>query len=102
MNSILEVFQQTSGQWGGRILRGGIEDGRVAGCATPTEVESQAVEAGIVFSEVRQLHYVPGVDEVEQCSTCDGLGLKFVHNKPGPVCGTCAGSGFVPVDNLPF
>lgn len=56
---ILQVFKNTSGQFGGRILRAGIEDGRVTGCASQEEVECQAIEAGIEFNRVEVLDYVP-------------------------------------------
>jgi len=38
MSTILQVFQAASGQWGGRILRDGEEDGRVAGCDSPDAI----------------------------------------------------------------
>lgn len=59
MSTILQVFQQNSGQWGGRVLRDGEEDGRVAGCDSADEVEAQAAEAGIDVDRVERLDHVP-------------------------------------------
>lgn len=58
---ILQIWKATSGQYAGRILRGGIEDGRVAGCASQDDVEYQAVEAGIYFDRVEVLDTIPPV-----------------------------------------
>lgn len=58
---VLEVYKSASGQYGGRILRAGIEDGRVAGCSSREDVECQALEAGIEFSRVEVLDAAPPV-----------------------------------------
>jgi hypothetical protein len=59
---ILQVFRNASGQFGGRLLRDGVEDGRVAGCATQEEVELQALDAGINPDRVEFIDHVPPVD----------------------------------------
>ena len=56
---ILQVYLCPSGQWGGRILRSGIEDGRVAGCDSQEDVEATAIGAGIEFDDVEVLDYIP-------------------------------------------
>lgn len=61
MTTVLQVFKAASGQWGGRILRDGEEDGRVAGCESPDEVEAQAYDAGIDVDRVERLDHVPPV-----------------------------------------
>lgn len=58
---VLQVFKSASGQFGGRILRAGVEDGRVAGCSSKEDVESQAIEAGIEYDRVEVLDHVPPV-----------------------------------------
>lgn len=58
---ILQIFKSASGQFGGRILRAGVEDGRVAGCSSREDVEYQAIEAGIEFDQVEMLDHVPPV-----------------------------------------
>lgn len=59
---VLQTFKNISGQWGGRVLRDGVEDGRVAGCSSADDVLYQAQEAGIVIDRVEQIDYVPPVD----------------------------------------
>jgi hypothetical protein len=58
---VLQVFKSASGQFGGRILRAGVEDGRVAGCSSKEDVECQAIEAGIEYDRVEVLDHVPPV-----------------------------------------
>lgn len=58
---VLQVWKSASGQYGGRILHGGAEAGRVAGCETADEVEAQAAEAGILFHRVETLDAMPPV-----------------------------------------
>lgn len=59
---VLQIFQNTSGQWGGRILRDGVEDGRVGGCSSAEDVQYQAQEAGIDFDRIEELDHVPTVE----------------------------------------
>lgn len=56
---ILQIFKNASGQWGGRILRDGVESGRVAGCSSSEDVECQAIEAGIDVTKVEIISHVP-------------------------------------------
>ena len=58
---VLQTWIASSGQWAGRIMRGGIEDGRVAGCSSEEDVECQALEGGIDFDRVERLDHVPAV-----------------------------------------
>ncbi|HJV75134.1 MAG TPA: hypothetical protein VJ654_12990 [Noviherbaspirillum sp.] len=58
---VLQIWKADSGQYGGRILRGGVEDGRVAGCTSKADVECQAIEAGIEFDRVEVLDAMPPV-----------------------------------------
>lgn len=58
---VLQVWKSASGQYGGRILDGGKETGRVGGCETADEVEAQATEAGILFHRVETLEAMPPV-----------------------------------------
>lgn len=58
---VLQVWQAASGQWGGRILRDGEEDGRVAGCNSQDNVEATAMESGIDYDRVELLDHVPPV-----------------------------------------
>lgn len=58
---VLQIWQAASGQWGGRMLRGTEEDGRVAECSSVDDVEYQAVEAGIHFDRIEMLDHVPAV-----------------------------------------
>jgi len=58
---ILQIWKAASGQWAGRILRGDVEDGRVAGCTSIDDVEHQALEAGIVFDRIEKLGSMPPV-----------------------------------------
>lgn len=59
---VLQIFKNASGQWGGRILRDGVEDGRVAGCSSAEDVQYQAQEAGIGFDRIEELDHVPPVE----------------------------------------
>lgn len=58
---ILQIWKATSGQWAGRILRGDIEGGRVAGCTSKDDVEHQGLEAGIEFDRIEMLGSMPPV-----------------------------------------
>lgn len=58
---VLQIWKAVSGQYGGRILRDGVEDGRVAGCTSKDDVECQAIAAGIEFDRVEVLDHVPPV-----------------------------------------
>jgi hypothetical protein len=58
---VLQVYRSVSGQFGGLLLRNGVEDGRVEGCATQEEVELQALEAGINPDRVEVLDQRPTV-----------------------------------------
>lgn len=58
---VLQIWKAASGQYGGRILRGSVEDGRVAGCASKDDVECQALDAGIEFDRVEVLDEMPPV-----------------------------------------
>lgn len=62
MGTILQVFQADSGQWGGRLLRDGVEGGRIAGCISPAEVEAHAYEGGVDIDRVERLDQVPPVE----------------------------------------
>jgi hypothetical protein len=42
-------------------MRGGVEDGRMAGCMSKDDVEYQAIEAGIEFDRVEVLDAMPPV-----------------------------------------
>ena len=59
---VLQVFMCVNGQFGGRILRDGAEDGRVEGCLTRVDVELQAIEAGINVDRVEIIDYVPSAE----------------------------------------
>lgn len=59
---VLQIFKNASGQWGGRILRNGVEDGRVAGCSSAEDVHYQAQEAGIVIDRIEEIDHVPPVE----------------------------------------
>lgn len=59
--TILQIWVSASGQFAGRILRGDVEDGRVAGCTSKEDVEYQALEAGIEFDRVEFLDSMPPV-----------------------------------------
>lgn len=61
IETILQVWISESGQYAGRILRGNVEDGRVAGCTSTEDVEYQALEAGIEFDRVELLDSMPPV-----------------------------------------
>lgn len=58
---ILQIWKAASGQWAGRVLRGDVEDGRVAGCTSKDYVEHQALEAGIEFDRIEMLGSMPPV-----------------------------------------
>ena len=58
---ILQIWNAASGQWAGRILRGDVEGGRVAGCPSRADVEHQALEAGIEFDRIEMLGSMPPV-----------------------------------------
>lgn len=58
---ILQIWRADCGQWAGRILRGAVEDGRVAGCTSKDDVEYQALEAGIEFDRIELLDTMPAV-----------------------------------------
>lgn len=60
---ILQIWNAASGQWAGRILRGDVEDGRVAGCTSKDDVEHQALEAGIEFDRIEMLCSMPPVKD---------------------------------------
>ena len=58
---VLQIWISASGQYSGRILRDGFEDGRVAGCSSKDEVEYQALEAGIGFDRIETIDKLPPV-----------------------------------------
>lgn len=60
--TVLQTWVASSGQWAGRILRAGIEDGRVAGCSSQEDVICQAIEGGIDFDRVEPLDHIPPVE----------------------------------------
>ncbi|MES2026387.1 MAG: hypothetical protein V4448_12570 [Pseudomonadota bacterium] len=55
----LQVWQESSGKYAGRILRGGVEDGRVDGCGSKNDVECQAMEAGIEYDRLEVIDQAP-------------------------------------------
>lgn len=57
---VLQIWR-SGDQWAGRILREGIECGRVTACATRDVLESQAIEAGIDIDRVETLVQPPPV-----------------------------------------
>lgn len=58
---ILQIWKAASGQWAGRILRGDVEGGRVAGCTSKDDVEHPALEAGSEFDRIEMLCSMPPV-----------------------------------------
>lgn len=58
---VLQIWRAASGQYGGRILRGSVEDGRIAGSSSEDDVKCQALEAGIEFDRVEVLDAMPPV-----------------------------------------
>lgn len=55
MSTVLRIYRAASGQWSGVILRDGLEVGRIAGCASPDEVEESACAIGIESYSVEML-----------------------------------------------
>lgn len=48
----LKIYQAPSGQWSGQLLdEDGIELAGVAGCSAPEDVECEAQNAGLEYSE---------------------------------------------------
>lgn len=58
---VLQIWKASSDQYGGRILRDGVEDGRVVGCTSKADLECKAIEAGIEFDRVEVLDAMPPV-----------------------------------------
>lgn len=56
---ILQIWQESSGNYAGRILRGGVEDGRVDSCESKDDVECQAIEAGIEYDRLEVIDQAP-------------------------------------------
>ncbi len=56
---VLQIFRSGPGIFGGRILRNGVEDGRVDGCHSHAEVRGQAADAGIRLDRVEVLDHMP-------------------------------------------
>lgn len=58
---VLQVFQQNSGLYGGRLLKGGVEIGRIDGAESRDGVEDQSRENRFFFDQIQNLNFVPEV-----------------------------------------
>ena len=47
----LRIYKAPSGQWSGQLIDDGIEVAGVAGCASAEDVECEAQEAGLEYTE---------------------------------------------------
>lgn len=55
METVLQIYQALTKQWSGRILIDGEEIGRVAGCASSSDVEEIARRQGVVIDRVEEI-----------------------------------------------
>ena len=60
---VLQVYRMDTGRWAGVMIFDGNEIGRVAGCASPEEVETAAAETWCEIEHVDLKH--TGADESE-------------------------------------
>jgi hypothetical protein len=56
---VLQIWRSETGDFAGRILRDGVEDRRISGCACRDGVEYKVLEAGIEFDRVEVLNATP-------------------------------------------
>jgi hypothetical protein len=54
MTTVLNIYQAPSGQWSGRFIRDGIEQGRISGCDSAEQVQAEAGgdDVGMKFDAV--------------------------------------------------
>lgn len=53
MKITLIIYIAPSGQWAGKFISDGSEIGGIAGCNSPDEVQSVALEQGYEISEIK-------------------------------------------------
>lgn len=66
---MLQVYRTATGRWAGVMIADGKEIGRVAGCASPEEVETAVAETWCEIEHVDLKHAGAGESELEAMAT---------------------------------
>lgn len=57
--SVLQIWEAPSGMYGGRLLCGQSEDGRIGGCHSADEVKRLATKVGMKYARFEQTETIP-------------------------------------------